>query len=107
LEGYAEMEDVEDDSDSDYHPINVDVHQGGDMIEVLESISDLKVFMTQRFNAQDHQFQELHHIFDTQETQFNEMGDQFHRWNTNLAASDDDFLLENDDTTFNLYAPAA
>jgi len=30
LEGDVEMEDVEDNSDSDYDPNNVEVHQGGD-----------------------------------------------------------------------------
>jgi len=65
LEGDAEMEDVEDDSDSDYNPENVHGNQGADMTQVLTSIQDLRAYMTQKFYTQDHQFQELHHIFDT------------------------------------------
>jgi len=37
---------------------------------------------------------EINHRFDTQETQLNEMMDQFHRWNANLSSSFDDILPE-------------
>jgi len=72
------------------------------MTQVLASISDLKSFMTQRFNDQDTQFQEIHHRFDTQETQFNEMKDQFHRWNTSLGVSTYDFFCEDGDAAGSL-----
>lgn len=53
--------------------------------------------MTQRFNDQDEQFLEINHRFDTQEIQFNEMKEQFHKWNTNLAGSTSDFSPEEND----------
>jgi len=59
LEGDAEMEDVEneeDDSDSDYDPDRNQDHQGVDLSEVMNGMRDLKMFMTQRFDAQDLQF---------------------------------------------------
>jgi len=45
---------------------------------------------------------EINHRFETQETQFNEMKDQFHRWNTNLAGSTNDFFLEENDVADSL-----
>jgi len=53
------MEDVEneeDDSDSDYDPDRNQDHQGVDLSEVMNGMRDLKMFMTQRFDAQDLQF---------------------------------------------------
>jgi hypothetical protein len=101
LEGDADMEEAEEDSDPDYDPENVEDQQfepqGVDLNQVLESISDLKAFMTQRFKDQDEQFLKISHKFDTQETQFNEMKKQFHKWNTNLGISTDDFFPENED----------
>jgi hypothetical protein len=41
-------------------------------------------------------------MFDTKETQFNEMKDQFHRWNTNLAGSTSDFFPEENDAAGSL-----
>jgi len=60
-DGDTEMGDTEDGSDSDYDPNNAKVPQGVDMSQVLASISDLKAYMTQRFNDQDYQFQEINH----------------------------------------------
>jgi len=54
LDGDDEMEDVEDDdSDSDYNPEYVEGNQGANMTEVLTSIQDLRVYMTQRFDTQE------------------------------------------------------
>ena len=93
----SEMGEAEDDSDSDYIPIyeehqqRVDA-QGADMSQVLASISDLKTFMTQRFNDQEECFGEINHRFDTQKNQINEMREQFHRWNTNLVGTASNFF---------------
>lgn len=75
------MEEVEGDSDPDYDPKDVETQQGDEsqsvgMSQVLASICDLRAFMKQRFNDQD---------------------EQFHRWNTNLAATTSDFFLEDND----------
>ena len=52
------MEEAEEDSDLDYDPENVETQQGFepqgvDLSQVLESITDLRAFMTQRFKDQD------------------------------------------------------
>lgn len=86
LNGDAEMKDVgdEDENDSDYDPDIIEVDQEGmnDLTKVIDGIRDLKTLMTQKFEAQDQQFKDLNLWFDTQETQFQEMRDQFHRWTT-------------------------
>jgi len=102
LEGDANMEEAEEDSDPDYDPEDVGTQQGFepqgvDLSQVLESITDLRAFMTQRFKDQDEQFLEINHMFNTQETQFNEMKEQFHKWNTNIDGSLSDFFLEEND----------
>ena len=84
LEGDAEMGEAEDDSDSDYVPnyeegqqsVNA---QGSDLSQVLASIGYLESFMTQRFNDQKEHFAEINHRFDTEENQFNEMKEKFHK----------------------------
>jgi len=102
LESDADRKEAEEDSDPDYDPENVETQQGFEsqgvgLIQVLENITDLKAFMTQRFKDKDEQFLEINHKFDTQETQFNEMKEQFHRWNTNLAGSSADFFSKEND----------
>jgi len=103
----AEMGEAKDDSDSDYVPNSEEGHmygdaQGTDFSQVLAGISDLKNFMTQRFNDQDERFGEINHRFDTQEAQFNEMKEQFHRWNTNLTGPTSDFFPEENNAAGNL-----
>lgn len=96
----AEMGEAKDGSDSDYVPNSEegDVHaQGYDLSQVLARISDLKSFMTQKFKDQDDRFGEINHMFDTQEAQLNEMKEQFHRWNTNLSGSTNDFFPNDND----------
>jgi hypothetical protein len=64
------MGEAEDVSDSDYVPNYEEGHQGvgaqgPDLYQVLASISDLKAFMSQRFNDQEGRFVEINHRFDT------------------------------------------
>jgi len=72
----VEMGEVEDDSDSDYVPNYEEGQQGvdaqrQDLSMVLACISDLKAFMSQKFNDQEERIVEINHKFDTQENQFN------------------------------------
>lgn len=78
LENDADMEDVEEetsdvedfdcdpDNDEDVQDSNQN-HPMVDLSEVLNGMKDLKRFMTQNFDAQDLQFQEVNRRFDTQE----------------------------------------
>jgi len=51
-----------------------------DYSDVINDIRDLKRFMTQKFDAQDMQFQEVNRRFDTQDRQLQEMKDSVQRW---------------------------
>lgn len=62
-----------------------------DFSEVLNEIKDLKGFMTQKFDAQDLQFQKLNRRFDAQEAQIQEMRQSVQRWE-DLGCSTNDFF---------------
>ncbi|KEH19367.1 hypothetical protein MTR_8g051775 [Medicago truncatula] len=60
------------DPDNDHSQDLSQNHSVVDFSEVLNEIKDLKGFMTQKFDAQDLQFQKLNRRFDAQEAQIQE-----------------------------------
>ena len=56
LERDAEMEDVENEEDNNGSYFHTQVHHRVDLTEVMTDMRNLKIFMTQRFDAQDLQF---------------------------------------------------
>jgi len=102
FENDADMEDVEEETsdveDFDYDPDDDEDVQGSnqnhpmvDLSEVLNGMKDLKRFMTQNFDAQDLQFQEVNKRFDTQEAQIQEMRESVQK-GEDLGCSTDAFL---------------
>jgi len=87
----SDDEDVDYDSENDNYQDHNQKHSTMDLSEVLNGIKDPKRFMTQKFDAQDLQFQEFNRRFDTQEAQIQEMRQSVQKWE-DLGCSIDAFF---------------